>query len=85
MKILTLHCDYIRFKPVKKALKIPEELTEARKKEPPSTLMSDVIKYLSSYCDGKTTAMAQSRMIIFQRSTPSIMDIHQPQLLPKKN
>jgi threonyl-tRNA synthetase len=33
MKILTLHCDYIRFKPVKKALKIPEELTEARKKE----------------------------------------------------
>lgn len=28
MKILTLHCDYIKFKPIKKALKIPEELTK---------------------------------------------------------
>jgi threonyl-tRNA synthetase len=33
MKILTLHCDYIKFKPVKKAIKNPEELNEARKKE----------------------------------------------------
>jgi threonyl-tRNA synthetase len=33
MKILSLHCDYIKFKPVKKALKSPEELSEERKKE----------------------------------------------------
>jgi len=33
MKILSLHCDYINFKPLKKALKEPEELSEERKKE----------------------------------------------------
>ena len=33
MKIISLHCDYITFKPLKKALKEPEELTEERKKE----------------------------------------------------
>jgi len=33
MRIITLHCDYIKFKPVKKAIKNPEEITEERKKE----------------------------------------------------
>lgn len=33
MKILMLHCDYIKFKALKKALKNSEELTEERKKE----------------------------------------------------
>lgn len=33
MRILTLHCDYIKFKPIKKAIKEPEELSEERKKE----------------------------------------------------
>ena len=33
MKLLSLHCDYIKFKPLKKALRQPEELSEARKKE----------------------------------------------------
>ncbi|MCU0642511.1 MAG: threonine--tRNA ligase [archaeon] len=33
MKILTLHCDYIKFKPLKKALKAPEELSKEREKE----------------------------------------------------
>ncbi len=33
MKILSLHCDYIKFKPLKKALKQPEELSDDRKKE----------------------------------------------------
>ncbi|MBS3079303.1 threonine--tRNA ligase [Candidatus Pacearchaeota archaeon] len=33
MKILSLHCDYIKFKPLKKALNQPEELSEERKKE----------------------------------------------------
>jgi len=33
MKILSLHCDYIRFKPLKKALKEPEELTKEQEKE----------------------------------------------------
>lgn len=32
MKILSLHVDYIRFKPVKKALKQPEELTKEQEK-----------------------------------------------------
>jgi len=32
MKILSLHCDYIKFKPVKKALKEPEKLTKAQEK-----------------------------------------------------
>ena len=31
MKILSLHCDYIKFKPLKKALKEPEVLSEKRK------------------------------------------------------
>ncbi|MFA5723806.1 MAG: threonine--tRNA ligase [Candidatus Pacearchaeota archaeon] len=31
MKILSLHCDYIKFKPLKKALKEPEVLDEKRK------------------------------------------------------
>ena len=30
MKILSLHCDYIKFKPLKKALKNPEELSKER-------------------------------------------------------
>src|SRR3989338_5421652 len=33
MKILSLHCDYIKLKPLKKALKNPEELSEERLKE----------------------------------------------------
>jgi threonyl-tRNA synthetase len=33
MKILLLHCDYIKFKPLKKALKSVEELSEKDKKE----------------------------------------------------
>ena len=33
MKILSLHCDYIKFKPLKKALRTPEELSEKRKGE----------------------------------------------------
>ena len=33
MKILTLHCDYIRYKPLKKAIKEPEELSEKEAKE----------------------------------------------------
>ncbi|MEI6849600.1 MAG: threonine--tRNA ligase [archaeon] len=33
MRILTLHCDYIKFKPLKNAIKVPEELSEERKKE----------------------------------------------------
>lgn len=33
MKILSLHCDYIKFKPLKKALKNPEDLSEKRKGE----------------------------------------------------
>jgi threonyl-tRNA synthetase len=32
MKFLSLHCDYIRFKPLKKALRQPEELNDKRKK-----------------------------------------------------
>src|SRR3989344_524209 len=32
MKLLFLHCDYIRFKPLKKALKSVEELSETEKK-----------------------------------------------------
>ena len=33
MKILSLHCDYIKFKPLKKALKEPEVLTKERESE----------------------------------------------------
>lgn len=33
MKFLSLHCDYIKFKPVQKALKQPEELSAEQKKE----------------------------------------------------
>jgi len=33
MKILSLHCDYIKFKPLRKALKHPEELSKKRQEE----------------------------------------------------
>ena len=33
MKLLSLHCDYIKFKPVKKAIKEPEALSKEREKE----------------------------------------------------
>ncbi|MBU4070318.1 MAG: threonyl-tRNA synthetase editing domain-containing protein, partial [Nanoarchaeota archaeon] len=33
MKILSLHCDYIKFKPLKKALRKIDELSEEEKKE----------------------------------------------------
>ena len=33
MKIITLHCDYIKFKPLKKAIKNPEELKDLKEKE----------------------------------------------------
>src|SRR3989344_1752978 len=33
MRIITLHCDYIKFKPIKKAIKFAEELDEKGKKE----------------------------------------------------
>jgi threonyl-tRNA synthetase len=33
MKILSLHCDYIKFKPLKKALKDVEPLSEKEKEE----------------------------------------------------
>ena len=33
MKTLFLHCDYIKFKPVKKALKNIKELSEKEKRE----------------------------------------------------
>jgi threonyl-tRNA synthetase len=33
MKILSLHCDYLKFKPLKKAIKEPEKLSEERKQE----------------------------------------------------
>jgi threonyl-tRNA synthetase len=33
MKILTLHCDYIKFKPLKKAIKVPEEIKDDKEKE----------------------------------------------------
>ena len=33
MKILSLHCDYIKFKPLKKAIKEPEILSEKKQKE----------------------------------------------------
>ena len=33
MRILTLHCDYIKFKPLKKAIKNPEELKDMLEKE----------------------------------------------------
>ncbi len=33
MKFLSLHCDFLKFRPLKKALRKPEELTEKRKKE----------------------------------------------------
>jgi threonyl-tRNA synthetase len=31
MKILSLHCDYLKYKPLKKAIKNPEELNEGKK------------------------------------------------------
>lgn len=33
MKILSLHCDYLKFKPLKKAIKNPQELSDEQKKE----------------------------------------------------
>ncbi len=45
MRIITLHCDYIRFKPMKKAIKEPEELSEEDKKE---KLIKDALVVLTA-------------------------------------
>lgn len=49
MRLLTLHCDYIRFKPIKKAIKSPEELTDERKKE---ILVKDPLVVLTAVEEG---------------------------------
>jgi len=54
MKILTLHCDYIRFKPVKKAIKAPEELSDERKKE---ILVKDPLVVLTAVEKGDSDAL----------------------------
>ncbi len=51
MKILTLHVDYIRFKPLKKALKIIEELAEPQKKE---TKVEEALAVLTAVEKGDT-------------------------------
>ncbi|MEI6058752.1 MAG: threonine--tRNA ligase, partial [archaeon] len=33
MKILSLHCDFLKYKPIKKAIKSPEELSDKQKEE----------------------------------------------------
>lgn len=43
MRIITLHCDYIKFKPLKKAIKNPEELKDLDEKE-----MSDPLVVLTA-------------------------------------
>jgi threonyl-tRNA synthetase len=52
MRILSLHVDYIRFKPLKKALKNPEELSEDRKKE---IEVKDALVILTAVEKGDTT------------------------------
>ncbi len=51
MKILSLHSDYIKFKPLKKALKKIEELSEQEKKE---THVKDVLTILTAVEKGDT-------------------------------
>lgn len=60
MKILLLHCDYIKYKPLKTALKNPEELSENQKKEQEikeclvvltAVEKGDSIESVSSYVD----------------------------------
>ena len=52
MKILSLHCDYIRFKPLKKALNKPEDLDEKRKKgeeiKEPLVILTAIEKVLAT-------------------------------------
>lgn len=46
MRIITLHCDYIKFKPLKKAIKNPEELkdTEEKQAKDPLVILTAVEK-----------------------------------------
>ena len=49
MKILTLHCDYVKFKPLKKALKDVEELSDKDKEE---TIVKECLVVLTSIEQG---------------------------------
>jgi threonyl-tRNA synthetase len=54
MRILTLHCDYIKFKPIKKAIKQPEELSDERKKE---IVVKDPLVILTAVEKGDSDAL----------------------------
>ncbi len=73
MKILTLHCDYIKFKPLKKAIKSAEELTstdETEVKEPLVVLTAvengDSEKTLQDYLEAvrKTFLEVKAKAIV---------------------
>ena len=51
MKILTLHVDYIKFKPLKKAIKLIEEIAESQKKE---TKVEEALAVLTAVEKGDT-------------------------------
>ncbi|MEM4254700.1 MAG: threonine--tRNA ligase [Candidatus Norongarragalinales archaeon] len=56
MRILELHCDYVRFKPVSKALKSIGELSEEEKK---GLEMKNVLLVMSSFEVGDDTAVLE--------------------------
>lgn len=59
MKILTLHCDYIKFKPIKKAIKEPESLSEERKKE---IVVKDPLVVLTAVEKGDNDALLKQML-----------------------
>ena len=72
MKILTLHCDYIRFKPLKKAIKDPEKLSEDRLKE---ITIKDALVILTAVEKGNALISWSGSM--FEYLMPSLV-MHSP-------
>ena len=60
MKILTLHVDYIKFKPLKKALKSVAELSEQEKKE---QKISEALVVLTAVEKGDSVSASVSELV----------------------
>lgn len=67
--MLTLHCDYIKFKPIKKAIKNPEELTDERKNE---IVVKDPLVILTAVEKGDNDAIVKQYIDAIKKTADEV-------------
>ncbi len=67
MRIITLHCDYIRFKPLKKAIKNPEELKDNKQQE-----VKDSLVVLAAVEQGDDAAVLQQTLEAIKKTAGEV-------------